>query len=412
MFVCKNRYSILFRTIALLLVCLFCANSVLLADSSTLAPLVGNPKVYQEMRKMMEERLATHQDTIDEFIKQHASKAKSLSQIPGLKDKFMQCIKDCNAENMFSRLETTLAYQGGSIQVIFLDKDENPPKFEGKDVWGHAGTYITVFARKDDDKKEMLARLFHEIRARSKRAKELFDEEFDKERPVTQEQIDAFTKRLQEKFESDNLEIENQIKIAGNIKEPILRQEFTNLTFATHPDVMNRDYAMAQIPQESEDANSKKMFIQSDLPRFKQLLLAKTPTLTDYEQAKVLWKLKPELTRYRADGATCELGHAIKWEMVIAREDGTRITLGPDDVVGLGFARTTEVKEIQTSKRKEINQYRAKLLLLSKYQDCLIQDGITADTLTMLLSRLEHRDKIGDEQFEEIGRLFRILEEI
>ena len=49
--------------------CLFCANTILLADSSTLTPLVGNPKVYQDMRKMMEEHLVAHKDPLDESVK-------------------------------------------------------------------------------------------------------------------------------------------------------------------------------------------------------------------------------------------------------------------------------------------------------------------------------------------------------
>ena len=65
----KKIYNILFKTITTLSVCLFCANTILLADSSTLTPLVGNPKVYQDMRKMMEERLVAHKDPLDESVK-------------------------------------------------------------------------------------------------------------------------------------------------------------------------------------------------------------------------------------------------------------------------------------------------------------------------------------------------------
>ena len=59
MFVYSRRYSILFKAIAMAVVCLFCANTVILANSDTLAPSVGNPRVYREMRDMMEETQAT-----------------------------------------------------------------------------------------------------------------------------------------------------------------------------------------------------------------------------------------------------------------------------------------------------------------------------------------------------------------
>ena len=68
MSVYKIKYSTLFRALSALLVCLFCANTIVLANPDTLAPAVGNPKVYQEMRSMMDDRLAAHQDPIDEFI--------------------------------------------------------------------------------------------------------------------------------------------------------------------------------------------------------------------------------------------------------------------------------------------------------------------------------------------------------
>ena len=84
----KNNHSIFSRAITIALVCLFCANTVILASPDTLAPIAGSPKVYQEMRDIMDERLTAHQDPIDEFIKQNVSKAKNLSAIPYLEDEF------------------------------------------------------------------------------------------------------------------------------------------------------------------------------------------------------------------------------------------------------------------------------------------------------------------------------------
>ena len=233
------------------LVCLFCVNTLSFADADTLAPLVGNPQVYQIMRQVMEKRLGAHQDPIDEFIKQHANKAKNLSAIPHLGEEFISLINACNANNMLARIKTTLASTGGQIQVIFVKSEDELPIFEGKKVWGHTGTYVTAFALESEKgtqegRRKIIGRLFHEIRARSKRAKELFDEEFVEQKPSTPEQIDAFIKSLQDRFENDNLEIQRNIEQGMPIENPLLAREFVDLTFAKHPDVMNRDFVMTK----------------------------------------------------------------------------------------------------------------------------------------------------------------------
>jgi len=253
MFISKSRYSTTFKTTAIVLVCLFCTNSVVLADPDTLAPAVGNPKIYQEMRDMMEERLIAHQDPIDEFIKQRANTAKGLSGVPYLEEEFMRYVNACGANNMLTRLKTTLTSAGGKIQVIFVKSEDDLPVFEGAKVWGHAGTYVTVFAletEKDskEGRRKIIARLFHEMRARSTRAKELFDEKLKLEAPTTPEGISAFIRSARESFEKDNLQLQQQIEQSSHITSPLLAQEFANLTFAMHPDVMNRDYMMATKP--------------------------------------------------------------------------------------------------------------------------------------------------------------------
>ena len=138
--------SNLFKAIAIVLVCLFSNNSVAFASQDTLSPIVGNPKVYQEMRDTMEERLTAHQDPIDEFIKQRFNTAKGLSAVPYLEDEFMSCVNACGANNMITRLKTTLTSAGGKLQVIFVKSENELPVFDGQRVWGHAGTYVTVFA--------------------------------------------------------------------------------------------------------------------------------------------------------------------------------------------------------------------------------------------------------------------------
>ncbi len=259
MFLQHNKYNVLFKVITLALVCLFCVNSVVLAQSYTLAPSAGNPKIYQEMRDMMEERLAAHQDPIDGFIKQNAGKAKALSAIPYLEEEFMRRINACGANNMLTRLKTTLTSSGGKIQVIFVKSEDGLPIFEDRKAWGHAGTYVTVFAlegEKDSEegRRKIMARLFHEIRARSTRAKELFDEELKNQNPATPEEISAFIRSTRDRFEKDNLQLQQQIEQNGRITSPLLAREFANLTFAIHPDVMNRDYMTA--------GESKKLFIE------------------------------------------------------------------------------------------------------------------------------------------------------
>ncbi|MFH1593157.1 MAG: hypothetical protein ABID09_00495 [Candidatus Omnitrophota bacterium] len=210
---------------------------------------------------MMEDRLAAHQDPIDEFIKQNAIKAKGLSSIPYLEEEFMRCVNACGANNMLTRLKTTLTSAGGKIQVIFVKSEGELPVFYGERAWGHAGTYVTVFAlesEKDsrEGRRKIIARLFHEMRARSTRAKELFDEEFENQNPATPEEITAFIRSTRERFEKDNLQIQQQIEQSSRITNQSLIHEFMNLTFAMHPDIMNRDYMMAKKSHKPEESDS------------------------------------------------------------------------------------------------------------------------------------------------------------
>lgn len=269
------RYSILFKAIAIALVCLFSANSVLLAAPDTLAPVVGNPQTYDNMRSVMESKYAAkcanHQGPIDKFILEHSGRAKSLYAVVNLNQEFEACIEACKANTMLTRLRDTMRQSGpGQIQVIFLRQDEKPREFDGKPVWGHAGTYVTVFVSKEEEdalngrneeealkaKRKIVGRLFHEIRARSKRAKELFDKAWGKkwagewkQNPPAPGEIDAFIKEQAEEFEKDNINIQNQIEQGLYITDPVVRkelqEEFENLEFAAKLDIINRDYAMA-----------------------------------------------------------------------------------------------------------------------------------------------------------------------
>jgi len=70
----QGRYGIWIKATTMVLVCLFCANMVVLAYPDTLAPLVGNPKVQQAMIKMMNDRLEAHQESVDKFIHEFLKK--------------------------------------------------------------------------------------------------------------------------------------------------------------------------------------------------------------------------------------------------------------------------------------------------------------------------------------------------
>ncbi len=246
----KDKYNVLFKAVEMVLVCLFCADTIVLADTSTLAPQAGNPKIYQKLYDMMEERLVAHQGPIDELIRQNSTKARSLSAIPYLEEEFMGIIDACGAANMLTRLNTTLRSSGGKIQVIFVKNEDDLPLFEGRRAWGHAGAYISAFALEDEKhskegRRKIIARLFHEIRARSTRAKELFDEGLIAKNPDTPQNINSFIRSARENFEKDNVRLQHQVERNGRIIDKLLVREFVNLVFAMHPDVINRDYMMA-----------------------------------------------------------------------------------------------------------------------------------------------------------------------
>jgi hypothetical protein len=252
----RNSHSRQIKTIAMAVVCLFLLN-MFTNEARALAPQAGNSKVYQEMRRMMERRLDAHQGPIDEFIKQHATKARGLSGIPYLEDEFVECVDACGAKNMFARLKTTLISAGGQIQVIFVDSESDLPTFEGKKVWGHAGTFVTVFALENEKetpegRRKIIARLFHEIRARSTRARELFDKAVAQKEPAEAD-IEDLMEALQDGFEKENLEIQSEVERGGRIDNDKLRPEFANLTFSIHPDMLSRDYTISGQGTASDD---------------------------------------------------------------------------------------------------------------------------------------------------------------
>lgn len=69
----KKYYPILLNTITALLLCLFSANSLLLANQNTLAPQGGNPQVYAAMKEMMEEQYQARGEKADVTIANNGS---------------------------------------------------------------------------------------------------------------------------------------------------------------------------------------------------------------------------------------------------------------------------------------------------------------------------------------------------
>ena len=61
---------------------------------------------------------------------------------------------------------------------------------------------------------------------------------------------------LRNRFEKENELIQAQIEKDGRIRSPRLAEEFANLTFAGHPDVVNRDYTV------SEEEEGRREFVE------------------------------------------------------------------------------------------------------------------------------------------------------
>ncbi|MDD5427994.1 MAG: amylo-alpha-1,6-glucosidase [Candidatus Omnitrophica bacterium] len=254
------KHNIISKSIIFALAFSFLSDSVVSANPDLLAPQAGNPSVYRQIRTMMENNFDENKH-IAKFVEDRSDKARKLSYISGLEDDFRQCVKASDAEGMFIRLKSTLIADGGKIQLIILDKGETPPKkLGGESVWGYADKDITVFVSDDEweilkndqtaakeTKRKIIARLFHEIRARSTKAKELFEKGYGRDKPDASAEVPQFVRSLREKYEKNNREMEKEIKKHGRIKSKALREEFAGLTFFDgRPQLMNRDYTMAE----------------------------------------------------------------------------------------------------------------------------------------------------------------------
>ena len=245
------RFKSLIKSAAVFLVCLFFMDSVCFADMDTLATLSGNQDIYAEMKENMNERLSDHQRFIDESIKEyaegHADSVVSLTDLLGINNVFRESVKLSKGEGAVEQMEEVLASSGGRIQVMFIENENKLSVFDGKIVWAHAGTYITVFALESErdtekGKKKIVARLFHEIWARSRRAKDLYNEEIKKKNPKTHREVKEAAEKSRQKYEKEVEQVVAQIKEFGYITSPKLQETFAGLNFENKIDFINRDF--------------------------------------------------------------------------------------------------------------------------------------------------------------------------
>jgi|GEM_PF-1483475 len=261
------------KSAAMILVCLFVVNTVCFADMDTLATLAGNPDIYAEMKEDMNERLSDHQRYIDESIKEyaegHADSVVSVTDLSGINDVFRESVRLSKGEDAVKQMEEVLVSSGGRIQVMFIENENKLSVFEGKIVWGHAGTYVTVFALKSEKNTEngirkIVGRIFHEIWARSTRAKDLYEEEIRKAQPKTPEEVKYAAMASREKYEKEVELVVAEMEEFGFIHSPRLQEIFGNLLFENKIDFINRDFTY---PGEEANAFLEPVFVVGLSPK-------------------------------------------------------------------------------------------------------------------------------------------------
>ena len=284
----RLRTHILFKSIAIALVCLFVPTDISWAQShsstiSTLAPLAGSPQVYSEMRHMMQHERDSHQKPIDTVIERLAKNTRNTKDllsatdhdITTLREEFMVCIKENGALDTLDKLKITLRDTGGRMQVIFVKSEDELPVYKGKKVWGHAGKYVTVFALENElasenGRQKIIGRFFHEMRARSTSSKKLFNEKFRIQRPSTREALSELIRSVEDKFDAENLRIEKEIAEGGIITNAGLRKEFAGLAFTKKISAISRDLTTAtgqQTAAETEESIPDRVRIREELSR-------------------------------------------------------------------------------------------------------------------------------------------------
>ncbi|MBL7073169.1 MAG: WD40 repeat domain-containing protein [Candidatus Omnitrophica bacterium] len=245
------QFKNLIKSVTAFLVFSFLLNGVCFANIDTLATLSGNPDIYSDMKKMMNQRLSEHKKFINKAIKDyaenHADSVKGLEDLSGINQKFREGVRLSKGEDAVKGLEEVLSSSDGRIQVIFVKNSNALPIFEGKMVWGHAGTYVTAFALESErdtieGKKKIVARLIHEIWARSTRAKQLYDEEVEQKNPKTPKDVQKAAKIARRKYEQEVNQVVSEIEQFGYITSLRLQKVFFNLQFENKIDFINRDF--------------------------------------------------------------------------------------------------------------------------------------------------------------------------
>jgi len=218
------------------------------------------------MERVWQSRYAHHNETshdpnaIDTIIKNLSERAMSLNHsedtdVMALSLEFREAISACEAEHMLDRLEKVLLKTGGEIQIIEVDRESELPQLNDRTVWGHAGKYITIFALKGElatirGRAKIIGRLFHEIRARSTRARDIWNEALNQEGPTSIPEVLVLAGRMQQEFERINNILERAItKNLSLGRAPFsdfseeLREELNELEFTEERPLELRDYA-------------------------------------------------------------------------------------------------------------------------------------------------------------------------
>lgn len=230
----RNKKSVFSKCIIAVFIWIFLFDTIAAAVSiDTLSPPVGEYGTYAEMLGEMQRRYDSHNETIDKFIIDHTKMLYSICKPIRLDSDLRKerviirralenALEDSGASDILEKLEGGKV--GIVIQLLVLENEEELPCFEGEQVRGHASdSYITIFVRKNElnETQMIVAKIFHEIRARSHR----------EDQPIGE-------------FERVNREIEEQVREHGKITDPALRAEFANLTFPEELSIIHRDYAV------------------------------------------------------------------------------------------------------------------------------------------------------------------------
>lgn len=198
----------------------------------------GNPRAIDPVI----ERYATEEEYRDSVISLLAPDLADPNLI-ALQTEFNTAIDNCGPdvrEMLEERLIPMLDFTGGDMQLIVVGDENELALFEGDLVWGHAGTYVTRFALPEqletpEGRAEIIGGFFHEIRDRSSRARQIYNERGP-----------ANLEALEEEYESDSRAIETQVAQDGRITDRRLRDEFAGLQFDEHPQPMLRPYTSAE----------------------------------------------------------------------------------------------------------------------------------------------------------------------